>query len=1056
MKGAMTKPRLLLAVLMCASAAWGANFGRIVPLVGGASDIVLDEARGQIYLTQSLQNLVQVYSLKRQAFLSPIAVDQTPVGAALSRDGKSLYVTCYDGRSLNVVDLTSLSVSARISLPAQPEGVAVGKDGRVLVSTIGSGAGSAANVLVLYDPSPTAAVALDAITVTPPAPTPPTFPPPSGRPFLAGHSQLAATRDGSMIAGINVSGTGTPTLFVYETASATVLRARIVAGSSTTLSVSNDGSRILCGPNLFDARTLEVLAQQNVANAPYPLDPTVNFNLQSNQGGGAFSPDGSVLYSAFDISPVQIPAAPANSSQLMLNDPDNLLIQMGIQLPENLSGKMVVSSDGANAYALSDSGFIALPVGSISQSPLAVPSPQAVLLTWDQCGVTQGRSATVIIGNAGKGQLTATAQLLRYTGQANQSNAATAPSATASRNAAGSPQITFGFNSAATRPLGTIVPPHDFLIQSPEAINIPNRVRVFENSRDAEARGTIIPIPAGPTVTQTLPDLIFDSARQRLYIANAGFNRVEVYDTRQQRLLAPIKVGQLPTSMALSPDGNTLYVANFGGENVTVVDPELMQAIGHLSFPPIPFNSNLALAKPAVIAAGVSGPMILTSDGTLWSVEGSMATPRGVSKLLGQTAAGLPVRMPVPSSLAATPGGEYILLAANTGMVYLYDSLADDWVAGRQLFTATQTGYIGPVAAGAGGQYFVVNGTAVNLQLVPAGGRAAGLASAVAAAGNSNFAVFSPPSAGTGVPAVQILDVKSGAVALQANALEGPLTQVTTGRGAISGRTMVIDAAGATAYAITASGLSVIPLTPVAAADVPQMKSAVNTISLQTAVAANGLLSIMGQNLAADATTSAPLPSFLGGVCVTLNNAPLPLFMTSSSQINAQIPPGLAAGAYPLVVRSIAKQAASQSRTVTVSRYAPTVLVDAGGQIAMTHADGRLVTKYYPAKRDETLTMYAAGLGPTTGATITAGAATPASPEALTGKVEVFFGNPLWKQAGIIVDWSGLAPGMVGIYELKLRVPGFHISGEGLPVMLRVSNVDSPTTGPVLPLVSVR
>ena len=41
----------------------------------------------------------------------------------------------------------------------------------------------------------------------------------------------------------------------------------------------------------------------------------------------------------------------------------------------------------------------------------------------------------------------------------------------------------------------------------------------------------------------------------------------------------------------------------------------------------------------------------------------------------------------------------------------------------------------------------------------------------------------------------------------------------------------------------------------------------------------------------------------LGGACVTLNNTPLPLLATSPTQINAQLPPTLAAGRYPLMVR---------------------------------------------------------------------------------------------------------------------------------------------------------
>ena len=53
---------------------------------------------------------------------------------------------------------------------------------------------------------------------------------------------------------------------------------------------------------------------------------------------------------------------------------------------------------------------------------------------------------------------------------------------------------------------------------------------------------------------------------------------------------------------------------------------------------------------------------------------------------------------------------------------------------------------------------------------------------------------------------------------------------------------------------------------------------------------------------------------------MTLNNLPLPLFLMSSGQINAQIPPNLAAGTYPLVVHSITNLAASASQNITVSK----------------------------------------------------------------------------------------------------------------------------------------
>ena len=101
-------------------------------------------------------------------------------------------------------------------------------------------------------------------------------------------------------------------------------------------------------------------------------------------------------------------------------------------------------------------------------------------------------------------------------------------------------------------------------------------------------------------------------------------------------------------------------------------------------------------------------------------------------------------------------------------------------------------------------------------------------------------------------PVVQMLDASTGSATLQANMLEGPITQVTgAARTIISGRTMAVDTPSSTAYVITASGLSIVPLTPAAVSDrpLPTPRGAVNLASYQTAVAPNGLLSIFGQNL---------------------------------------------------------------------------------------------------------------------------------------------------------------------------------------------------------------
>src|SRR5581483_3445765 len=122
---------------------------------------------------------------------------------------------------------------------------------------------------------------------------------------------------------------------------------------------------------------------------------------------------------------------------------------------------------------------------------------------------------------------------------------------------------------------------------------------------------------------------------------------------------------------------------------------------------------------------------------------------------------------------------------------------------------------------------------------------------------------------------------------------------------------------------------------------------------------------------------------------------------------------------------------------------------------AIFHKNGTRVTKSNPAVRDEELTIFATGLGPTTGGRVTTGVPSPSSPLAVTGAIALYFGDPTRNDTGVIVDWSGLAPGQIGMYQINGRVPGRHFSGDNLPVTLRVGGVSSPTTGVNVPLVSV-
>jgi uncharacterized protein (TIGR03437 family) len=442
--------------------------------------------------------------------------------------------------------------------------------------------------------------------------------------------------------------------------------------------------------------------------------------------------------------------------------------------------------------------------------------------------------------------------------------------------------------------------------------------------------------------------------------------------------------------------------------------------------------------------------------------------------------------------MVATPNGEYILLLAGDGNAYLYDAMVDEFVVNRQLFTRATTGsspvntiqgLYGAVAAGPRGQYFLANGLILNQSLTAMGsvstvpgpaGRGGQQqtfvrpVAAVAPAGTTTFARFTQPvrftanAALTEAPLVEVVDVRTGATLRSVPAVEGPL-QSTTGptspQTAISGRTMALDPSGTTAYVLTASGLSIVPLEAPARSDQPQInpRGLVSTASYLPNVAPGQLVSLFGRNLGSQAiAATSPLPTLLGGVCITGNNRPLPLILTSPQQINAQIPPEFAPGRYTVLVRSISQNSASMSYALTVSKYAPAVFVDPhSGQAAIYHADGSPVTKEHPARRDERLVIYGTGLGVTKGGRVTAGAPAPADPPALTEKVQLFFGRSDYREAEMIVEWSGLVAGLVGVNQINVYVPGDRLRGDALPVTVRIGGVDSPQTGPVPPRVAV-
>lgn len=231
---------------------------------------------------------------------------------------------------------------------------------------------------------------------------------------------------------------------------------------------------------------------------------------------------------------------------------------------------------------------------------------------------------------------------------------------------------------------------------------------------------------------------------------------------------------------------------------------------------------------------------------------------------------------------------------------------------------------------------------------------------------------------GTVTPAAAVTG-EDGRASFQWTPGEGPLHQLTA---ALEGATATVS--------VRAIGR------PYAVAN-----SVVNAASFRPGLSPGGLASIFGVNLAAGRRAGAPFPwpETLGGVTVTLNGKAVPLSFVSDGQINLLAPASLPEGTADLVVSTA--MGASATLPVPVTAVAPGIFFDAVTGLGAV----RVVGDY--------LEIYGTGLGPVR--SDGAWQRTVLTPEVRIGT------------ATAAVQYSGLAPGWLGLYQVNVRIP------QGLP-----------------------
>lgn len=187
-----------------------------------------------------------------------------------------------------------------------------------------------------------------------------------------------------------------------------------------------------------------------------------------------------------------------------------------------------------------------------------------------------------------------------------------------------------------------------------------------------------------------------------------------------------------------------------------------------------------------------------------------------------------------------------------------------------------------------------------------------------------------------------------------------------------------------------------------------------------------------------------PLVNTFDNTYVLIGPYQAPLFYLSSGQLDVQVPAELTATQqYPIVVS--VNNAITLPAFISVVPATPGVAAGASGGIVAQHTDFSLVTSANPAKPGEVIVIYLAGLG-ATDPSVASGQPAPATPPLaqVTSPVTISVGGQNAK-----VDFAGLTPGAVGLYQVDFEVPATAPNGNLNVVVTQNSITANSTTLPV-------
>src|SRR5262249_39849518 len=146
-------------------------------------------------------------------------------------------------------------------------------------------------------------------------------------------------------------------------------------------------------------------------------------------------------------------------------------------------------------------------------------------------------------------------------------------------------------------------PPTRGQVETNYTVNTRSRFRMLVNNREPENRGAFFDAPG------ELVDLLADPARNRFYVIRQGKNQVLVYDSTSYSLIATLRTGNTPTSLAITFDRKFLLIGNDNSQIANRYDLDTLKAVQPILFPLGHYPRSIAVSGGAILAASrVAGP----------------------------------------------------------------------------------------------------------------------------------------------------------------------------------------------------------------------------------------------------------------------------------------------------------------------------------------------------------------------------------------------------------------------------------------------------------------